>query len=624
MAGLTIPTTFTAVDKFTAVVSKMTNATTVFTQKAAVGFARVERAERSLRNGIEKSLGVLGQFGLALSFLAVGQTIVASQFEAEKSLASLSAITGVTGKEFNAFEKQVAAVSKTQKMFVADTAKAFEIIGSAKPELLANASALGMVTDAAILLSKATGDELAVSAANLTATLNQFNLGANDANRIINALAAGSQAGAAAVPLISQAMDKFGTAANAMNISVEQSVALIETLAEKNIMGAEAGTALRNVLLKMSTAGALPKEALTQLQKFGVNTKILMNNALPLNERLKEFSKIAGDATALSKVFGTENLIAGQILLNNVGTVEKYTKAVTGTNTAQIQAGINSNTLSNRYTELIASFKNATVSTDSNNKAVNLAKDAMFFLAENMNTVVGIGASLIGLFIAYKAIVFIASVYTGLYNGAIALTTFLKKNAIATYIIENGIIALQIIAITAATVAQWAFAAAVSAGLWPVLAIIAAIALVITIFANFGAIVSDIKERWAKMINLFKSGDILGAFMVIGQSILKFILYPIELILKLISKIPGVIGTTAGAALEKLNNVTGTVNVENAPAGEGKGMLLNPEATTERIRTERSIRTEEKRSILEIFTNGTEATLSGNNSNIKLSPTLGF
>ena len=604
----TIATTFTAVDKFTAVVSKMTTSTTTFASKAASAFARVERAERSFRNSMQKSLGVLGQLGLGLSLLTIGTTIITSQVEAEKSLASLSAITGVTGKDFEKFAAEVSNVSKVQKMFVGDTAKAFEIIGSAKPELLSNAAAMGTVTNAAILLSKATRDELAVSAANLTATLNQFGLGADKANRVINALAAGSLVGAAAVPLISEAMDKFGTAAAAMNVTVEESIGLVEALADKNIKGAEAGTALRNVLLKMSTAAALPKEALTQLEKFGVSTKVLMNNALPLNTRLKEFSKISGDATALAKVFGTENFVAGQLLLNNVATVDKYTKAVTGTNTASVQAAINSNTLAKKYEALINSFKNATTTTDANNKVINKAKDILGFLADNMETVVAVGAGLVALFVVYKTVMFAASVVTTAYSVGVAI----------------------------ATAAQWLWNAAMAANpiVWFVVAIIALIAVIAAVvyaiyrvvkaLLEWMGIFDFIAQKWAALKAAFAAGDILGVFKVIGQTILKWILLPIQLVLQLVSKIPGVIGKSAGAALEKLNNLTGTVNVENTPTGEGKGMLLNPDATIEKVRTERAIKTETKKSMLEIFTNGADATLTGNDPNIKLSPTLGF
>jgi len=608
MAGLTIPTTFTAVDKFTAVVSKMTNATTVFTQKAAAGFARVERAERSLRNGIEKSLGVLGQFGLALSFLAVGQTIVASQFEAEKSLASLSAVTGISGDAFVKYKEEVLAVSNANKMFIGDTAKAFELIGSAQPELLANAEALGQVTSAALQLSRIGGMSVEEAANSLTKSMNQFGVSASEATNFVNIFANSQAKGTAPINKIAESMVVAGGTARAFGVDFENANALLQGFAKGGVDGAQAGTQLAGILSKLSAS----------------QNKAFNPSFTKASDIINNLSKANLSYQDLIKLTDSEGAKWLTTLINQNAVVQGLTNNLHDAGAAKKADAILANTLVNRYTQLIASFKNATVSTDSNNKAVNLAKDAMFFLAENMQTVVGVGAALVGLFVVYKAIMITVSIATGIYNAAIAVTAFLKKNAIATYIIENAIIAAQIIAITAATVAQWAFAAAVSAGLWPVLAIIAAIALVITIFANFGTIVSDIKERWTKMINLFKAGDILGAFMVIGQSILKFILYPIELILKLISKIPGVIGTTAGAALEKLNNVTGTVNVENAPAGEGKGMLLNPEATTERIRTERSIRTEEKRSILEIFTNGAEATLSGNNSNIKLSPTLGF
>jgi TP901 family phage tail tape measure protein len=615
MAGLTIPTTFTAVDKFTAVVSKMTNATMLFTQKAAAGFARVERAERSLRNGIEKSLGVLGQFGLALSFLTVGQTMIASQVEAERSLASLSAVTGITGQAFVKYTDEVTKVSKANKMFVADTAKAFELIGSAKPELLANAEALGQVTNAALQLSRIGGMSVEEAANSLTKSMNQFGVGASEAANFVNIFANSQAKGTAPIQRIAESMVVAGGTARAFGVDFENANALLQAFAKGGVDGSQAGTMLAGVLAKLSKA---------QNKDFNPSfTKAsdVVNNLAKANLSYQDLLKLT-DAEG-AKWLST--------LINQNETVQSLTNNLHDKNEAAKADAILANTLSNRYTQLIASFKNATVSTDSNNKALNIAKDTMVFLADNMQTVVAVGASLIGVFIAYKTILIASKIAMFGYNIALGISVALQgKSAFfvsantAAYAAFRTVIVLGTAATWLATTAQTAFAAALNLGLWPILAIVAGIALVIAIFANFGAIISDIKERWAKMINLFKAGDILGAFMVIGQSILKFILYPIEMILKLISKIPGVIGTTAGAALEKLNNVTGTVNVENAAAGEGKGMLLNPEATTERIRTERSIRTEEKRSILEIFDNTGTAVLSGNNSNIKLSSTLGF
>lgn len=490
--NLGIKTTFTAIDKFSKVVNKMTASTKGFANKAVTAFHRVERAERKLRQGLSRSLGVFGKLGVAISGLAIATTIGAANIELDKNMASLSAITGVTGEQFNEFGKQIEIVSKKQKKFAGETAKSFEIVGSVKPELLKNAKALSNVTENVIILSKATGSDLETSAKDLTGTLNQYNLTFEHSARVMNALAAGSQAGAATVPDITASIKQFGAVAGNMNISVEESIGLIETLAEKNIKGAESGTKIRNVLTKMATVKGLPKEAINQLNRLGVNMNIVSDNSLPMEKRLKELSKISNDATALVKVFGTENMVAGQILLQNVDKVSAYTKAVTGTNVAVEQANINSNTLSNLWDEMIASFKNAVTSTNQENKALKFLKNTLKWVANNMETLLILVAIGIGSFIAFET----------------AMLAF--KTAMTIYSVITG----------NATTAQWGFNTAMWANpiTWIIIAIIALIAGIALLIIYWDDIVEWVKtsDNWFAKLIRFAIYPLIHLFKVLG------------------------------------------------------------------------------------------------------------
>jgi TP901 family phage tail tape measure protein len=489
---LVVKTQFTAIDKFSNSIKKMTAGVRKFGQTAVVAMNKADRAIRKVGSGINKAIGKFGQLGLAVSAAAILMTAFQANVQLEENLKSLSAITGVTGEQFKAFEKQITSVSKSQKQFAGETAKAFEIVGSAKPELLADAAALGKVTEAAIILSKATGGELAVEADNLTGTLNQFNLAADQSARVINVLAAGSQAGAAPVNEITASMKQFGAVANSLNVSVEESVGLIETLAEKNIKGAEAGTKLRNILTKMATVKALPKGALKELSKFGVNLDIVSDKSLPVSQRLKELSKIGGDATAMFKVFGAENLVAGQVLLKNTDKVDAYTKAVTGTNVATEQAAINGDTVSNKWEELVASFKNATTSTNSNNKALGIIKKTLGFLADNMDILIPVVIGLTAAFAAFKIVmaivnaVMLASPITWIVLGIVAL-----------------IAAIAALVIWWEDIVKWVkesnnwFAQLMRFTLTPL----------ILVFKAIGAIISWISEKFSQLIEWVKTSD---------------------------------------------------------------------------------------------------------------------
>ncbi len=71
------------------------------------------------------------------------------QKEFEKSIQNLSAITGASGKDLDFYSEQALKLGVTVKGGAVATVEAFKLIGSAKPELLANKEALVQVTESA-------------------------------------------------------------------------------------------------------------------------------------------------------------------------------------------------------------------------------------------------------------------------------------------------------------------------------------------------------------------------------------------------------------------------------------------------------------------------------------------
>lgn len=333
-------------------------------------------------NGIEESLGrFTGSVGnyqkglttigdLVTGGLLTGGIIVAAQKVTEvlgagvtgireygQSLSELSSLTGLVGDDLEKF--RVAAESLTTIEFpdgskivntASDIFEAFKLVGGAQPELLKSADALKQVTKDALVLSAASGDDLPSSVKALTTTLGQFQLAASESNRVINELAAGARAGTSEIPDTTDALQKFGTTAKNANISTGESVALIQTLADQQLKGAEAGTQLRNVLVKLSSADVLPPKAIDEFERAGISIETLRDTTLPLEVRLRELGKLQGDTSALARIFGVENLTAAQILTNSVDKYANFKTAIEGTNEAYTQANTN---VSNLNTELI-------------------------------------------------------------------------------------------------------------------------------------------------------------------------------------------------------------------------------------------------------------------------------
>ncbi len=313
---------------------------------------------------LQKATKTLGGFaaGLGIAFGAStvynffkGSSDSAKEFEA--SLSSLSALTGAVGEELEFYRREAELIGQTTTLSASQAAEAFQIMGGAVPALMAQKEVLADVTKEVVFLAEASGESLPAAAQAMASAMNMFGLEASEAGRIINALAAGSTAGAAEVPDLTAAIDKAGLTARNFNVSIEESVALTELLAEGNLKGAEAGTALRNMLLKMQTIEALPKNALEQLEKFGVDLTVVSDKTIPLQDRLTELSKISDDATAMMRVFGVENVTAGTQILQNIPAYESLVDAVTDTNTAYEQAAIRTNNLDGDMKALASAYE---------------------------------------------------------------------------------------------------------------------------------------------------------------------------------------------------------------------------------------------------------------------------
>lgn len=292
-----------------------------------------------MANGFNKYFGLIAGGLAALTGLSLGfRKLSEDAMEFQSRVANLSALTGLEGGALDWLAEKAKSLSvgvtedgvRITKS-ANDIVDAFTLMGSAKPELLKNKEALALVTTEALKLAEAAKMDTKTAVESLANVMNQFGAGADQASKYINVLAAGSKEGAAAVDSIAASIIKFGPAAASANLSVEESVGLIETLAEKGVKGEIAGTQLRTALLKLQTGA----------DEF--NPKVV-----GLNKALENLSNANLSAGEMVKLFGQEAYMAGAIIINNRDQVDKYTKAVTGTNVATEQAIKNTQTMSAR------------------------------------------------------------------------------------------------------------------------------------------------------------------------------------------------------------------------------------------------------------------------------------
>ena len=278
---------------------------------------------------------ILSVIGFLTGFTLALRAIRDERNKLEESQAGLKALTGLDDDSIAWLTGQAKTLSTTMtkeglrvRQSAAEILDAFMLVGSAKPELLGDKEALKAVTEEAMRLQAAAKDiTLNEAVDSLTLSLNQYGAAADQAGRFTNVLAAGSKAGSANIASQAKAIRNAGTAAASANVPIEQTVALIETLAYRGIKDEVAGTGLKKFFLVLQTGADETNPKIVGLDKALENLK---------NKNM--------DAGAIKKMFGEEGYNTASVILQNTEMVKDFTAAVTGTNVAYEQAAINSDT----------------------------------------------------------------------------------------------------------------------------------------------------------------------------------------------------------------------------------------------------------------------------------------
>ena len=286
-------------------------------------------------NGFSKWGGLLASTAAAITGVSMALSVLRkNRDEKESSAANLKALTGLDDDSIQWLKRQAEILSTSMdktKLRVTQSSKdileAYMLVGSAKPDLLTNKEALNAVTIEAMRLASAAKMDLKDAVEAITVSLNQYSAGADQAGRFTNVLAAGSQKGSAGVVSQAAAIVKAGVSASGAKVQFEELVGTIEMLGEKGIKDEVAGTGLKKFFLVLQTGAKETNPAIVGLDKA-----------------LENLQKKRMSAKAIKDIFGEEGYNVAKILIDNTAKVKEYTKAVTGTNVAMIQAAINSDT----------------------------------------------------------------------------------------------------------------------------------------------------------------------------------------------------------------------------------------------------------------------------------------
>ncbi|WP_345750115.1 phage tail tape measure protein [Microbacterium rhizophilus] len=167
----------------------------------------------------------------------------------------------------------------------------------------------------------AAGGLAVADAGSIAATaLKTFGLRGSEMTHVADLLAAGAGKAQGSVSDISQALSQAGTVASSTGLSLEETTAGLAAFAEQGILGSDAGTSFRSMLMRLTPQS---KEAEDAMRELGVSAYDSKGEFIGLEAFAGNLSGVFGEMdtearnAALGVIFGSDAIRAANILIDN-------------------------------------------------------------------------------------------------------------------------------------------------------------------------------------------------------------------------------------------------------------------------------------------------------------------
>ena len=285
--------------------------------------ADVSGFEDDLANALENALGKNKFAGLMVTSAAAGVAAVIKEFiPLEKAILQIFQVEGVSATEdlFNALSNQILDVA-------AKVGKPAEEVGAS--------IALGIgrgfseqesidLTETASNLAVALGEDLDPAMKGITASLNGFNLGLKDTDRVAGVLFQTVAKTGVPMSQLAQQLGNLAPAARNAGISIEDAAASIATAVQQGLTAAEATTQFRTAITELSREGSDGGKVFEHIA--GATFPEFIKQGHTLNDALR-LIQVTQDKTGFSiqELTGNYNTANATVVSTGKG-VELYTK----------------------------------------------------------------------------------------------------------------------------------------------------------------------------------------------------------------------------------------------------------------------------------------------------------
>ena len=329
---------------------------------------RAGSTARSVASGMENTgrksaliTSGLTAAGLAAAAFGVASIKMAADFDQQMS--TVQANTGATGAELDQLRQAAIEAGASTVYSASESADAINDLG--KAGMSVTDILTGGLTGA---LNLAASDGMAVgdAAEYMANALSMFHLKGSQASQVADTLAAGAGKAVGNVSDFGEALNNCGAQANSFGMNVQETTGVLALFAQNGTIGAEAGTQLKSVLMKLSAPSS---EAQAEMDKLGISVYDssekfvgMANLAGQLKEKIGSLSEEQRHY-AMATIFGSY-ATNGATYIMNAGKkgVEDWTKAVSESGYAAEQAAAKNNNLKGDLENLSGSMESLMIS----------------------------------------------------------------------------------------------------------------------------------------------------------------------------------------------------------------------------------------------------------------------
>lgn len=268
--------------------------------------------------------GVAAFTGIALAAKAAASTFIGF----EQAMANVASVARATPEDFEKLTKAAETAGETTRFTATQAADALYFLASAGYNAEKSIAAL----DGVLQLAGATQSDLAFTSGAVAAAISQFNLEASDASRVANAFTAAITGSQATMEKLATSMQYLGPVASSMGMSIEEALGPLQILYNNGLDASMAGTALRGALSDLANSAS---PAQKKLRELGVTFNEINPMTNSFSDIIETLNKHSIDGAQALAIFG-DRAGPAMIKLMQAGKseIDKYTKAVTGTNAA--------------------------------------------------------------------------------------------------------------------------------------------------------------------------------------------------------------------------------------------------------------------------------------------------